>query len=71
MNKTPAQILVDKFGSPQAVADALNIDVSRVYRWTYEPDGRVPSRHLSNLLKIAAERNIRLTAKDLISGQVV
>jgi hypothetical protein len=66
--KKPADILVDKFGSYQAVADALGVDVSRVYRWTYSDEGTIPSRHLSKILEIATERKIKITAKELING---
>lgn len=66
--KTPAAILVEKFGGYQAVAEAIGVDVSRVYRWTYTKEGTIPSRHLSKILAVAGERKIKITAKELITG---
>lgn len=68
--RKPATILVEKFGGHKAVAQAIGVDVSRVYRWTYSDDGAIPSRHLSKILQLAADRKIKITAKDLISGAV-
>lgn len=50
-----ASNVIAKCGGHQAVADALGINVSRVYRFTYGPDrggtgGLIPARHQSILL---------------------
>lgn len=50
-----ASNVIAKCGGHQMVADALGIDVSRVYRFTYEPDrggtgGLIPARHQPVLL---------------------
>jgi hypothetical protein len=50
-----ASRIIAKCGGHQAVADALKIDISRVYRFTYEPDrggtgGLIPAKHQSVLL---------------------
>ncbi len=51
------------------MADMLQIDVSRVYRWTYPRDrggggGLVPAKHQVTLLRAAAARGILLAPAD-------
>lgn len=69
MPKTPADIVIVKFGGHQAIADILNCDVSRVYRWTYSSErggtgGRIPNRHQNTLLVEAKARGIDLNPAD-------
>lgn len=66
-----ARTIIDRFGGFPAVAQALGVDVTRVYRWTYPKDrggtgGTIPARHYPALLEEARRRAIDLTADDLI-----
>lgn len=69
MSKTPAEIVIEKFGGHLAIAAVLKIDVSRIYRWTYPQErggtgGSIPSRHQMPLLDAAKEREIDLAPAD-------
>lgn len=66
---TPARTVIDKFGGHQAVAEALNLDVSRVYRWTYPRErggtgGHIPAKQQVALLDAARARGIDLSPGD-------
>jgi len=73
---SPAERVIQKFGGRQKVAEALGIDISRVYRWTYPrerggTDGRIPLRQVAKLHKVAAERGIKLKlSMDDVLGDV-
>lgn len=71
--KTPADIVIERFGGVRAVARTLDIDHSWVVRWRKPRTaggtaGVVPSAHQRRLLEEAAKRGIRLTASELIVG---
>jgi hypothetical protein len=70
MKQSPADIIIDRFGGPEAVAGALGLNVATVYKWSYpRPRGRggfIPSWHHAPLLKIAQKRGLRLSARDFI-----
>lgn len=51
----PASTIIDICGGHKNVADWLNVDVSRVFRWTYAKakggsDGYIPSQYYPTLL---------------------
>jgi hypothetical protein len=65
----PASNIIEKCGGHQAVADMLQVDVSRVYRWTYPrdrggSDGVIPAKHQMRLLAEAGSRGITLSPND-------
>lgn len=68
--ETPAELVIRRFGGAVAVADALQIHVSQVYRWRNSgkrrPAGLVPAHYQDRLLLAAAERNIALDAAELV-----
>lgn len=66
---TPAHIVITKFGGHGAVAEALNIDLSRVYRWTYDKarggtGGIIPAKHQAALMAAAQVRGVELSPAD-------
>lgn len=66
---TVAERVIKKFGGPQAVAEIVGRDVSRIHRWTYPKerggtDGRIPQPCQGALLKAAREQGIDLTPAD-------
>jgi DNA-binding transcriptional regulator YdaS (Cro superfamily) len=68
---SPAERVVQAFGSAHAVARALGLNPSSVVRWRLPReqrglDGRVPSRHQATILRIARESGLHITADDLI-----
>ncbi len=75
MNKTPADLLVEKFGGHKQVAEILGIDLSRIYRWTYPADaggtgGLIPQKHQVPLLNKAKELGIELSPTDFFPQNV-
>lgn len=60
---TPAQIVVDRFGSQKAVAEALGLRPSAIVHWM--KSGVVPAKHHNTLLAAAAQRSIRLAPSEL------
>lgn len=69
MSKTPADTIIEKFGGHRAIADILDIDISRVYRWTYPQEaggtgGSIPQRHQILLMHLARDRGISLSPAD-------
>ena len=67
--QNPASQVIEKCGGPQAVAEILGVDVSRVHRWTYPKerggsDGIIPTRHQQRLLDEARKRGIELEPDD-------
>lgn len=71
MSKSPADIVIEKFGGVRATARALELNSSSVSRWRAPAekrglDGRVPSKHQATILRLARARGIDLTAADLI-----
>ncbi len=59
---TTAAALINQLGR-QAVADACEVDISRVYRWTYPPEkggtgGRIPAKHFQAVLRLAKQKGI-------------
>lgn len=70
--------IIASLGGPAAVASALQLHVSTVFRWG-EPKGppragsrangtggRIPSRHIPALLKIARAKDVPLSAEELV-----
>ena len=69
MNKSPADMVIEKFGGHRVVAEILGIDVSRVYRWTYSREqggtgGSIPQKHQIPLMNAAREKGIILSHAD-------
>lgn len=71
--QSPAQIVIERLGGIDKVAEVAGVDVSRVYRWTYPVEkggtgGQVPQRHHRTLLDYAAKHGIALNAAHLVIG---
>jgi hypothetical protein len=69
-----ARRIIEAFGGEAAVARAVGVHLSRVYRWTYPParggsGGRVPQRHHQRILTLARERGLALSAADLVEHE--
>jgi hypothetical protein len=74
MTKSPAEVIIEKFGGPAKVAALLDLDVSRVYRWTYPEErggtgGFVPQKHQIKLLEAARTDGIALAPADFFPSQ--
>lgn len=65
---TPAELVIERFGSQKAVADATGLRPSAIVHWT--KTGIVPAKHHRTLLAEAAKRSIRLSLNELISPPV-
>lgn len=68
---TPAEKAIAAFGSPQALAEAIDRNVARIYRWTYPASrggtgGRIPGSALHDVLDAAKKRGLKLSADDLL-----
>lgn len=68
---TPAQRVIEKFGSARKVAKAMQINVTTVYRWTYPrskggSDGLIPTEALRGVLMAARLEGIVLTPEELL-----
>ncbi len=64
-----AQKIIEKFGGHKAVADALGLDITRVYRFTYDKSrggtgGLIPAPHQQTLLQKAKELGVNITCSD-------
>lgn len=68
MQKTPAELVIKKFGGVSALADALGIRAASVSYWLTRGKGRIPSAKQVDILRAAHKRNIHLTAHDLVLG---
>lgn len=71
----PAEIVISKFGGVRPLARALKIDHSSVSRWAMTKDkrgsdGMVPSKYQAQLLRLAEDRGIDLSASELIFGTI-
>lgn len=70
MVEAPAAKVVRLFGGAPALAAALKLGKTQVYRWSYPKedggaDGRVPSKHHAAILDLARHRGIALSLADL------
>lgn len=68
---TPVDRAIAAFGSVAKLAEATGRSIHQVYRWRRKAevggrDGRVPDDAQAVILKAARERDIALTAEDLI-----
>jgi hypothetical protein len=64
---TPVQLAIQSFGGVRRLAKAIDRDPAAVSRW--QRSGIVPSAAQKQLLEIAWERGIQLTAHDIIFGR--
>lgn len=69
-SKSPAQSVIDAFGSNAEVSRVLSISKSTITRWGYEKqnkgtDGRIPQKYWPTLLATARKRKIKLSLRDL------
>lgn len=68
---TPAENVIAKCGGHQTVAEWLDVDLSRVYRWTYPRErggtgGLIPSKHQLPLLERARLEGVPLEPADFL-----
>lgn len=65
----PARTIIAKLGGIKRVAEALELDFTRPYRWMLPPSkggtgGTIPSRHHQRLLDWADEQGLPLEPAD-------
>ena len=70
----PASVIIEKLGGVEAVAAVCAVDISRVYRWTYDKssggtDGRIPTRHQQTILDHARARGLDLSPADFFASE--
>jgi transposase len=68
--KSPAQAVIDAFGSNAEVSRILDVSKSTITRWGYDKankgtNGRVPQKYWPLLLATAKKRKIKLNVRDL------
>lgn len=71
---TPAERIIEKFGGAAKLAELLQVDVSRVYRWTYPADrggtgGLIPTKHQHRLIEIGRDHGIKIAPADFFSKE--
>lgn len=66
---TPVELAIDLFGGVRKLAKAIGRDPAAVSRW--KRSGLIPTQVQRKLLTAAAERNISISAEDLIHGRDV
>jgi hypothetical protein len=76
MRLSPAAYAVFVFGGYHALAKAIGVTRAQTHKWAtigyrMQDRGLVPSRHLVAVLRAAKERNLPLTALDLVEGREV
>src|SRR5437870_5135302 len=64
MAMNPAQLIVDKFGGQSALAELIGKGQSTVQYWT--KSGVIPAKWQRDLLRLAREKGIDLTAADFV-----
>jgi hypothetical protein len=64
-NETPAGRAM-RLLSAKRIAYACDLTTNAVWKWETSGGGRIPSRHLMTVLKLAAEMNVTLTADELL-----
>ena len=69
---TPAQHVIDLFGGVAPLCEAAGVRRSTVYRWTWPKerggtDGHIPRWHHETILQAARERDLNLTAIELVA----
>ncbi len=69
----PAARIIEALGGVDAVATALDIHKSRVFRWRIEKSARtggtgglIPQRHHVSILDLARTKDVPLTAADFL-----
>lgn len=71
---TPVSIVIERFGSIRAVAEALALERTAVQRWTYArpkgTGGTIPQKHWAPLMERARKAGIELQADDLMPPNV-
>lgn len=69
---SPAEYVIYIFGGVRATARAVGRTPPVVSKWAKEKGkGRVPVQVQPEILRVARERNLDITAEDLILGRVV
>ncbi len=68
--KSPAQAVIEAFGSNAEVSRILNVSKSTITRWGYAKEhkgtnGFVPRKYWPTLLAVARKRKVKLNLRDL------
>jgi transposase len=68
--KSPAQAVIEAFGSNAEVSRILDVSKSTITRWGYNKEHRgtngfVPQKYWPTLLAVARKRKIKLRLRDL------
>jgi|2_EtaG_2_1085320.scaffolds.fasta_scaffold246290_2 hypothetical protein len=71
MKLNPAEYVILSFGGVRATARAIGYVPESISKWRYQGRGRVPTSVQELILDIANERNLDITAMDLIKGRNV
>ena len=66
---TPVELTIEMFGGVRKLAKAIGRDPAAVSRW--KKSGLVPTSVQRKILEEAAERNIMITASDIVFGRVI
>lgn len=72
---SPAEYVIKTFGGVRATARAIGRDKSSVSVWRASKDkkgtgGLIPHKAQALILKVAREKNLDITAEDLIVGRI-
>ena len=68
--KSPAQSVIEAFGSNAEVSRILDVSKSTITRWGYAKEqkgtnGLVPQKYWPTLLAVARKRKVKLSLRDL------
>jgi hypothetical protein len=66
MRVDPATLVIERFGGIRALAGLLGIEPSSVMRWRERKI--VPSSRMRDLMRLADQAKVKLTADELIFG---
>lgn len=65
--ETPAAKAVRLLGAKR-IAPACDLTTNAVYKWANFGDGRIPAKHQGQVLALARQMGVSLTAEDLIGA---
>ena len=68
VKQTPYEVLISEFGGVRPLARAINRDPASVNKWR-KRDGTIPSSIQRKVLETAWDRDIRITAHEIIFGR--
>lgn len=63
----PAEVVIKAFGGLRATARAMGLTPPSICYW--RRNGIIPGRQMTRVLKIAAEKGIKLAHRDVVEGR--